>query len=94
MCACFEHVVLLQAADILLLEITVFTSKMMELNVMREVLNVEESLPVASCSGCGRCVFAASHWLVSVMSSDQENVTQDENVTSSASSVLCMSKLW
>lgn len=61
---------------------------------MREVLSVEEeSLPVASCCGCGRCVFSASHWLVSVMSSDQENVTQDENVTSSASSAHCMSKL-
>lgn len=31
---------------------------------MHEVLNVEASLPVASCSGCGRSVFLASYWPV------------------------------
>ncbi len=66
------------------------TSKMVKstMNGMREVLSVEESLPVASCSGCGRSVFSASHWSDSVMSLAQENVTQDENVTFSASSAL------
>lgn len=60
---------------------------------MREVSNVEESLPVASCCGCGRPVSSASHWLDSVMSLDQENVTQDENVTFSASSAPYLSVL-
>lgn len=60
---------------------------------MREVLNVEESLPVASCCGCGGPVFSACHWSVSVMCLDQENVTQDENVTFSASSAEYLSIL-
>ncbi len=61
------------------------TFEMTEFSVMRAVLNVEESLPALCCCGCGGVVFSGSHWPVYGMSRDQENVTQDENVTSSAS---------
>lgn len=55
---------------------------------MREVLNVKELLPVASRCGCGRAIYSVSHWPVTVMPLDQENVTQDENVIFSASIAL------
>ena len=43
-----------------------FTRKMVIWNVMREVLDVGESLPVASWCGCGRVVSSASDWSVCV----------------------------
>lgn len=56
----------------------------MKFYVTHEVPNVEESLPVASCGGCGRTVFRSSIGQ-QLTSFAQENVTQHENVACSAS---------
>lgn len=61
---------------------TVITSKSVKLNAMRKVLNVGESLPVV---GVAVCLLGLPLVSLCDLALDQENVTQEDNVTFSAS---------